>query len=41
MVPIQGYILGNPATDPSDDNYKIPYAHGMALISDELYKVIN
>ena len=37
----QGYILGNPATDPSNDNYQIPFAYGMTLISKELYKVIN
>ena len=35
----QGYILGNPLTSPSNDNYIIPFAHGMALISDELYNV--
>ena len=38
----QGYVLGNPMTDrSSNDNYKIPFAYGMALISNELYKVIN
>lgn len=37
----QGYILGNAATDYSiDDNSKVPFAHGMGLISDELYEVI-
>ncbi|GMN71904.1 hypothetical protein TIFTF001_055589, partial [Ficus carica] len=36
-INLQGYILGNPATG-RDNNYKIPFAHGMALISDELYK---
>jgi len=36
----QGYILGNPSTENEVDiNYRIPYAHGMALISDELYEV--
>lgn len=36
----KGYILGNPITQiKSEDNSKIPYAHGMALISDELYEV--
>ncbi|POO03700.1 Serine carboxypeptidase-like, partial [Trema orientale] len=40
-INLQGYILGNPVTDPSDDNYEIPFAHGMALISDELYKSLE
>lgn len=35
----QGYILGNAATFPEEDNYAIPFAHGMGLISDELYQV--
>ncbi|KAI9166155.1 hypothetical protein LWI28_027156 [Acer negundo] len=35
----QGYVLGNPETDPKFDvNSQVPYAHRMALISDELYK---
>ncbi|XP_010556473.1 PREDICTED: serine carboxypeptidase-like 18 isoform X2 [Tarenaya hassleriana] len=38
-VNLQGYVLGNPKTDGSfDSNSKIPYAHGMGLISDELYE---
>lgn len=36
---MQGYILGNPFTFSGQDYYKIPFAHGMGLISDELYKV--
>ncbi|CAH8337123.1 unnamed protein product [Eruca vesicaria subsp. sativa] len=41
-INIQGYILGNPITDIKwEDNYKIPYAHGMALISDELYESLK
>jgi serine carboxypeptidase-like clade 1 len=37
----QGYLLGNPATDPKFDfNSKVPFAHRMAIIPDELYKVI-
>ncbi|KAL0741856.1 hypothetical protein Bca4012_083369 [Brassica carinata] len=36
---IPGYVLGNPVTDIEfDHNHRIPFAHGMALISDELYK---
>ncbi|CAL9233553.1 unnamed protein product [Arabidopsis halleri] len=39
QINLQGYILGNPITDTeSEQNYQIPYAHGMALISDELYE---
>lgn len=37
---MQGYVLGNPATDPGfDDNAPVPFAYGMGLISDELYEV--
>jgi len=32
--------LGNPITTRTEPNYAIPFAHGMALISDELYEVI-
>ncbi|XP_057418141.1 serine carboxypeptidase-like 1 [Lotus japonicus] len=38
-INIKGYVLGNPVTDlTSDWNSRIPFAHHMALISDELYK---
>ena len=38
----QGYILGNPVTiRNSNTNFQIPYAHRMALISDELFEVIR
>jgi serine carboxypeptidase-like clade 1 len=38
----QGYILGNPITYfEVDQNYRIPFSHGMALISDELYESIR
>ncbi|PNX81938.1 serine carboxypeptidase [Trifolium pratense] len=32
-----GYLLGNPLTTNREKNDQIPYAHGMGLISDELY----
>ncbi|ESQ49019.1 hypothetical protein EUTSA_v10020743mg [Eutrema salsugineum] len=38
-INLQGYVLGNPLTEVEIDyNHRIPYAHGMALISDELYE---
>ncbi|KAF8111318.1 hypothetical protein N665_0076s0297 [Sinapis alba] len=38
----QAYVLGNPKTEPEIDfNYRIPFAHGMALISDELYESLK
>lgn len=37
---LQGYILGNAATFVGEGNYQVPFAHGMALISDELYEVV-
>ncbi|AEC07373.1 serine carboxypeptidase-like 12 [Arabidopsis thaliana] len=41
-INLQGYILGNPITYfEVDQNYRIPFSHGMALISDELYESIR
>lgn len=40
-INLQGYILGNPITAPTDDNYRIPFNHGVALISDELYESLQ
>jgi serine carboxypeptidase-like clade 1 len=38
-INLQGYILGNPTTNfPEQYNYKIPFAHGMGIISDEHYQ---
>ncbi|MCD7448383.1 Carboxypeptidase [Datura stramonium] len=37
-INLKGYILGNPVTFSGQDYYKIPFAHGMGLIPDELYK---
>ncbi|KAJ4751307.1 Serine carboxypeptidase 1 [Rhynchospora pubera] len=36
---LKGYLAGNPVTDSHFDfDYMIPFVHGMALISDELYE---
>ncbi|KAL1189341.1 Serine carboxypeptidase-like 8 [Cardamine amara subsp. amara] len=41
-INLQGYMLGNPVTYIElERNYRIPFAHGMALISDELYESLK
>ncbi|XP_027347843.1 serine carboxypeptidase-like 19 isoform X2 [Abrus precatorius] len=40
-INLQGYLLGNPITTRREKNYQIPYAHGMGLISDELYALLQ
>ncbi|XP_072991775.1 serine carboxypeptidase-like 2 [Typha latifolia] len=37
---LKGYLIGNPSTDfyGFDGNSRIPFMHGMGLISDELYE---
>ncbi|KOM40423.1 hypothetical protein LR48_Vigan04g062100 [Vigna angularis] len=37
-INLQGYLLGNPLTTRREPNYRIPFAYGMALISEELYE---
>ena len=37
---LQGYLLGNAVTTRRENNSRIPFSHGMGLISDELYNVI-
>ncbi|KAH0931635.1 hypothetical protein HID58_008752 [Brassica napus] len=37
-----GFVIGNPVTDTEfEHNQRIPFAHGMALISDELYESLK
>ncbi|KAG5032031.1 hypothetical protein JHK85_016013 [Glycine max] len=40
-INLQGYLLGNPSITRREDNYKIPFAHEMTLISDELYEATS
>ncbi|KAL3514422.1 hypothetical protein ACH5RR_027139 [Cinchona calisaya] len=40
-INLKGYLLGNPGTTAADGNYAIPFAHGMGLISDELYESLK
>ncbi|KAK0592984.1 hypothetical protein LWI29_028580 [Acer saccharum] len=38
----QGYMIGNGVTDPKfDRNALVPFAHGMALISDDLFEEVK
>ncbi|KAL3655948.1 hypothetical protein CASFOL_000344 [Castilleja foliolosa] len=39
QLSLQGYIAANPATDQQYGNFRVPYAHKMALISDEYMKL--
>ncbi|XP_012572932.1 serine carboxypeptidase-like 13 [Cicer arietinum] len=41
LINLQGYLLGNPMTTRNEKNDQIPYAHGMGLISDELYACLS
>ncbi|XP_017422733.2 serine carboxypeptidase-like 18 isoform X2 [Vigna angularis] len=40
-INLQGYLLGNPITTRRENDDGIPFAHGMALISDELYESLQ
>ncbi|XP_010417054.1 PREDICTED: serine carboxypeptidase-like 9 [Camelina sativa] len=41
-INLQGYVLGNPVTDyATERNYRVQFAHGMSLISDELYESLK
>ncbi|KAL5096999.1 hypothetical protein RYX36_001326 [Vicia faba] len=40
-INLQGYLLGNAITTRKEHNYKVSFAHGMGLISDELYNSLR
>ncbi|GLT93914.1 hypothetical protein SLE2022_116840 [Rubroshorea leprosula] len=42
LINVKGYILGNPKLNSSlESSFEIPFAHGMGLISDELYESLT
>uniref|UniRef100_J3LSH7 Serine carboxypeptidase-like 18 n=1 Tax=Oryza brachyantha TaxID=4533 RepID=J3LSH7_ORYBR len=39
IINLKGYMVGNPITDLKvDSSYRVPYAHGVGIISDQLYE---
>ncbi|KAF2908518.1 hypothetical protein DAI22_12g190000 [Oryza sativa Japonica Group] len=41
IVDLKGYLVGNPVTGESIDfDSRVPYAHGVGIISDQLYETI-
>ncbi|CAM0907291.1 unnamed protein product [Alopecurus aequalis] len=42
VINLKGYLVGNPMTGESiDDESRVPFLHGMGIISDQLYETIN
>ncbi|XP_065875790.1 serine carboxypeptidase-like 20 [Euphorbia lathyris] len=42
IINLKGYLVGNGVTDEEfDGNALVPFAHGMGLISDDLYEEVN
>ncbi|XP_047087966.1 serine carboxypeptidase-like 19 [Lolium rigidum] len=42
VINLKGYLVGNPATGESiDGESRVPFLHGMGIISDQLYETIN
>ncbi|KAE8815328.1 Serine carboxypeptidase-like protein 9 [Hordeum vulgare] len=38
-INLKGYLVGNPITGSDyDDDFRVPYAHGVGIISDQLYE---
>ncbi|KAM3276184.1 hypothetical protein ACQJBY_044527 [Aegilops geniculata] len=42
-INLKGYLVGNPITGSTfyDENFKIPYAHGVGIISSQLYELLS
>lgn len=39
---MQGYLVGNGVTDMEfDGNALVPFTHGMGLVSDKMFEVLN
>ncbi|XP_019152724.1 PREDICTED: serine carboxypeptidase-like 12 isoform X3 [Ipomoea nil] len=41
QINLKGYVMGNPVTFLGENSYQFPFAHGMALISDEFYESLK
>nr|GMD36509.1 serine carboxypeptidase-like 2 [Ipomoea batatas] len=41
LIQLQGYILGSPRGVDTQSNYRVPFAHGMGLITDQLYESLK
>ncbi|CAI9115881.1 OLC1v1016892C1 [Oldenlandia corymbosa var. corymbosa] len=41
IINLKGYMVGNPGTTQGDGNYVVPHAHGLGLISNELYQSLK
>ncbi|KAJ4762591.1 hypothetical protein LUZ62_072966 [Rhynchospora pubera] len=43
LLKLKGYLVGNPGTGENfyDVNYQVPYAHGVGIISDQLFELIQ
>ncbi|XP_072951790.1 serine carboxypeptidase-like 7 isoform X2 [Typha angustifolia] len=40
LLNLKGYLVGNPVTDEKiDKDYRVPYAHGVGIISDQIYEL--
>ncbi|XP_072989607.1 serine carboxypeptidase-like 7 isoform X2 [Typha latifolia] len=40
ILNLKGYLVGNPVTgEKIDKNFRVPYAHGVGIISDQIYEL--